>query len=130
LSLPGSFRQYPLLGTGMTLRVILLRTTANFFRDPSSPWVRFFSYRWRNTARCQSPYRFFIVLTIFPGSLSLGTSSCTATDLISLDFPLSSLDRLPSILSRPSFLYGRPSCLPLFPSCERPSFPAWNLFCQ
>jgi hypothetical protein len=65
----------PWRGAGMALRVIRLRPTANFFRDPPPPWVRFFSYRRYPTAKCRSPYRPFIAPINSTAASSLGTAA-------------------------------------------------------
>jgi hypothetical protein len=63
----------------------LCRQLANFFQDPPSPWVHFFSCWLHPTVRCQSPYRFFCALTVFTEASSLGTSSHTATGSITTE---------------------------------------------
>jgi hypothetical protein len=56
LSLHGPWRPCPLCGAGVARRVIIpLQAAANFFQDPPSSWVHFFSYRWCPMARCWSP---------------------------------------------------------------------------
>jgi hypothetical protein len=54
--------QWPLHHAGMAQQVIPLQAVANFFQDPSLPWVHFFSSLQRLTARCWSPYRSFSAL--------------------------------------------------------------------
>jgi hypothetical protein len=69
----------PLRGAGMARWVICRRKAANIFRDPSSPWVRFFCCRRRPTARCRSPYRSTSVPIVSTAASSLRTSCCSAT---------------------------------------------------
>jgi hypothetical protein len=59
LSLPGSWRPYPLRHAGVTRQVSPLQAKANFFRDPLSPWVCVFGWPRRLISRCRSPCRFF-----------------------------------------------------------------------
>jgi hypothetical protein len=96
----GPLWQRPLCRAGMARHVIHLQATANFFRDPPSPWVHFFSCQRCPTARCWSPYQSSSALIVATAASSLGTSWWSATDYISSGIASHSsnrplLDRLP-----------------------------------
>jgi hypothetical protein len=64
-------------------RVIPLQAMANFFRDPPSPSVLYFSCRRRPMATCRTTHRFFSALTFFTAASSLRTYGYSATDISS-----------------------------------------------
>jgi hypothetical protein len=69
---------HPLRHAGTAWQVIRLQEAANFFWDPTSPWVSFFSFQWCPTARCQSPCCFFSAPKISTEASCLGISSSSA----------------------------------------------------
>jgi hypothetical protein len=70
---------------------------ANFFQDPPSPWVHFFSCWQRHTARCLCPYQSSSAPVVSTMACSLGTSLCSAT---ASDFPQLASKSIVSILSK------------------------------
>jgi hypothetical protein len=78
LFLPGPWRPCPLPGAEMGRQVTCLRALTNFFRDPPSPWLRFFGFRRRFTTRRRSQYRSFSAPIVSTAAASLGIS-CRST---------------------------------------------------
>jgi hypothetical protein len=100
----GPLWPHPLLHAVPAQRDIRLRAAANFFQDPPSSQVHFWSCRRNPMARCWSPYHFFSTLTAFTAASSLGTSSCIATDSTSTNVG-SLLSRQASVASWQAVIY-------------------------
>jgi hypothetical protein len=123
LSLPGPWRPCSLGGAEMAWRVIRLGAATNLFRDPPSPYVRFFSCR-HPMARCRSlhppPSVFwqFSLRPFFRDLLMHRYGPYLRWGWLvpySLDRILSLLGRLSSLFAMPPFLLCSP--LGLHPFC-------------